>query len=67
MDHSGSRQGQGAGVSKAEYRQSLATSAGSCADLIRASIPLHEMHFTKMMNCRVKPGNDNKQANTAET
>jgi hypothetical protein len=35
--------------------------------LIRASIPLHEMHFTKMMDCRVKPGNDNKQANTAET
>jgi hypothetical protein len=51
----------------AEYRQRVATPAVSCADLIRASIPLHEMHFTKMMDCRVKPDNDNKQANTAES
>jgi hypothetical protein len=51
----------------AEHRQSLATPAVSCADLIRASIPLHEMHFAKMMDSRVKPGNDNKQANTPES
>jgi hypothetical protein len=50
-----------------EYRKRLATPAVSCADLIRASIPLHEMHFAKMMDCRVKPGNDNKQANTPES
>jgi hypothetical protein len=50
-----------------EYTQSLATSAVSCADLIRASIALHEMHFSKMMDCRVKPGNDGKQTNAAQT
>jgi hypothetical protein len=43
-----------------ENTQSLATSVVSCADLIRASIPLHEMHSTKVMDCRVKPGNDSK-------
>jgi hypothetical protein len=34
----------------------------SCADLIRASISLHEMHFSKRMDCRVKPGNDDNQS-----
>jgi hypothetical protein len=34
----------------------------SCADLIRASIPLHEMHFTQVMDCRVKPGNDDHES-----
>jgi hypothetical protein len=42
------------------HSQSFATSAVSCADLIRASIALHEMHFTKVMDCRVKPGNDDE-------
>jgi hypothetical protein len=51
----------------AEYSQRLATPAVSCADLIRASITLHEMHFAKMMDGRVKPGNDNKQANRPES
>jgi hypothetical protein len=50
----------------AEYTQSPATSTVSCADLIRASITLHEMRLTKMMDCRVKPGNDEKQINTAQ-
>jgi hypothetical protein len=50
----------------AEHTQSPATSSVSCADLIRASIALHEMHFTKVMDCRVKPGNDDKQINTAQ-
>jgi hypothetical protein len=50
----------------AEYSQGVAASALSCADLIRASIALHEMHFTKMMDCRVKPGNDDKQTRTRE-
>jgi hypothetical protein len=39
----------------------------SCADLIRASIALHEMRLAKMMDCRVKPGNDDKQAKAAQT
>jgi hypothetical protein len=43
-----------------ENARGLATLAASCADLIRASIPLHEMHFAKTMDCRVKPGNDEK-------
>ncbi|HEY2212879.1 MAG TPA: hypothetical protein VGH62_14915 [Bradyrhizobium sp.] len=51
----------------AEYTQALAASAMSCADLIRASISLHEMHFTKIMDCRVKPANDGKQTITAQT
>jgi hypothetical protein len=33
----------------------------SCADLIRASIELRKMHLAKMMDCRVKPGNDGNQ------
>jgi hypothetical protein len=41
-----------------ENAQSRATFAASCADLIRASINLRKMHFSKMMDCRVKPGND---------
>jgi len=28
--------------------------------LISASIALYEMHFAKMMDCRVKPGNDDE-------
>jgi hypothetical protein len=51
----------------AKYTQGLAASATSCADLIPASISLQEMHFTKMMDCRVKPGNDGKQTITAQT
>jgi hypothetical protein len=51
----------------AEQTQSLATSAVSCADLIRVSIALHEMHFAKTMDCRVKPGNDGNQIITAQT
>jgi hypothetical protein len=47
--------------------QKLASSAVSCADLIRASIPLHEMHFTKMMDCRVKAGNDDNYASAPQT
>jgi hypothetical protein len=43
-----------------ECTQGLAKPAVSCADLIRASITLHEMHFAKMMDCRVKPGNDDQ-------
>jgi hypothetical protein len=39
----------------------------SCADLIRASITLHEMHFGEMMDCRVKPGNDERHVNAAQT
>jgi hypothetical protein len=34
------------------------TFSSSCAGLTRASIDLHKMHFAKMMDCRVKPGND---------
>jgi hypothetical protein len=41
-----------------ENVQSLATVAASCPDLIRASIHLRKMHYPKMMDCRVKPGND---------
>jgi hypothetical protein len=51
----------------AEHAQRPTTSSVSCADLIRASIALQEMHFTQVMDCRVKPGNDGKQANTAQT
>jgi len=51
----------------AEDVQSLASYAVSCADLIRASIPLHEMRLAKMMDCRVKPGNDDKRYNAAQT
>jgi hypothetical protein len=51
----------------AEYEQGLATLAVSCADSIRASISLHEMHFTKMMDCRVKPGNDDEPTGTPQT
>jgi hypothetical protein len=49
-----------------EQRKSLAASSQSCADLIRASIALHEMEFAKMTDCRVKPGNDDRQTNTAQ-
>jgi hypothetical protein len=38
--------------------QCLPQSRSSCADLIRASILLLKMYFTKVMDCRVKPGND---------
>jgi hypothetical protein len=41
-----------------ENAQSPATFAASCADLIRASIHLRKMRFSKTMDCRVKPGND---------
>jgi hypothetical protein len=51
----------------AEYTHRLAASEVSCADLIRASIPLHEMHFAKVMDCRVKPGNDDQQGITTQT
>jgi hypothetical protein len=44
----------------AEDTQSSTPFTLSCADLIRASIALHEMHFAKMMDCRVKPGNDDQ-------
>jgi hypothetical protein len=50
----------------AESTQNLASIMVSCADLIRASIVLHEKHLTKMMDCRIKPGND-EQTNTAQT
>jgi hypothetical protein len=49
-----------------ECTQGVATSALSCADLIRASIAFHEIHFAKVMDCRVKPGNDDKQTRTRE-
>jgi hypothetical protein len=51
----------------AEYTHGLAASEVSCADLIRASIPFREMHLAKVMDCRVKPGNDDQQGNTAQT
>ncbi len=41
--------------------QDLTTFGMSCADLICASIALHEVLFTNTMDCRVKPGNDNHQ------
>jgi hypothetical protein len=52
---------------KLEYSHGLAIAAVSCAYLIRASIAPHEMRFAKRMDCRVKPGNDDKQANAAQT
>jgi hypothetical protein len=52
---------------KLEYSHGLAIAAVSCADLIRASIAPHEMRFAKRMDCRVKPGNDDKPANAAQT
>jgi hypothetical protein len=51
----------------AKHTHGLAASEVSCADLIHASIPFHEMHFAKVMDCRVKPGNDDQQAITAQT
>jgi hypothetical protein len=33
----------------------------SCADLIRASIKFRKMRLAKMVDCRVKPGNDGNQ------
>jgi hypothetical protein len=45
----------------------LRMSRMSCADLIRPSIALHEIHSAKRMDCRVKPGNDDEQADTPQT
>jgi hypothetical protein len=61
------RRGQDGGVTMVEDRQNFASSAVSCADLIRASIALHQRHFTKMMDCRVKPGNDSKHVDATQT
>src|SRR5882724_4963221 len=38
----------------------------SYAGLTRVSIYLHKMQYTKMMDCRVKPGNDEKTAHSTE-
>jgi hypothetical protein len=62
----------------AEGAQNLVSITVSCADLIRASIVLHEKHLARMMDCRAKasgsdavlwtamPGND-EHTNTAQT
>jgi hypothetical protein len=43
------------------YQGAAALSTSSYAGLTRVSIPLHKIAFSKWMDCRVKPGNDEKE------
>jgi hypothetical protein len=45
---------------RAALRPGHETITASCAGLTRASINLHRKHFSKRMDCRVKPGNDER-------